>query len=34
VTLTKGRSAYAGAHDGVVHLSGQGVVFQATAGLG
>lgn len=34
VTLTKGRSAYAGAHDGVVYLSGQGVVFRATAGLG
>jgi mannose-6-phosphate isomerase len=34
VTLTRGRSAYAGAHDGVVYLSGQGVVFRATAGLG
>ena len=34
VTLTRGQSAYASASDGAVTLSGSGVIFRATAGLG
>ena len=33
VGLTRGRSAYAGAGEGVVTLAGEGTVFRATAGL-